>query len=135
LKHVTADSVVAELYSGIGVIGLNAASTAKEVFCSDSNEFVDDIFDECVDSLPAEHRDKVFYENLPAAEAVAAGQCDLADILIVDPPRKGLDADVLALLVDKHPSKKADSKCASFLSILSSDNYCGCGQISREWSM
>lgn len=109
LKHVPENSVVAELYSGIGVIGLNAASRSKEVFCSDSNEFVDDIFDDCADTLPAEHRDKVFYENLPADQAVEAGQCDLADVLIVDPPRKGLDEAVLALLQDKHPTKRAES--------------------------
>jgi hypothetical protein len=44
--------VVAELYSGIGLVGLNVASRAKEVFCSDSNEYVDGVFDKCADSLP-----------------------------------------------------------------------------------
>eukprot|EP01035_Chromulina_nebulosa_P021474 gene21474-27813_t len=107
LKHIPNDCVVAELYSGIGIIGLNVASKAKLVYCSDSNEFVDDVFDSCVESLPEEHRDKVFYENLPAEEAVNSGQVDEADILIVDPPRKGLSNGVLDLLLDKHSTNFA----------------------------
>lgn len=42
---------MAELYSGIGLIGLNAAKKASEVFCSDSNEYIDSVFDKCADSL------------------------------------------------------------------------------------
>ena len=37
---------------GIGVLGLNAASKAKVVLCSDSNEYVDEVFDRCADTLP-----------------------------------------------------------------------------------
>jgi hypothetical protein len=40
---------------GIGVLGLNAASKAKVVLCSDSNEYVDEVFDKCADSLPEVH--------------------------------------------------------------------------------
>jgi hypothetical protein len=38
--------------SGIGVLGLNAAKKAKVVLCSDSNEYVDEVFDKCADTLP-----------------------------------------------------------------------------------
>jgi tRNA/tmRNA/rRNA uracil-C5-methylase (TrmA/RlmC/RlmD family) len=114
VKHVPANCTVAELYSGIGVIGLNVASKSLAVYCSDSNEFVDDVFDSCVDSLPEQHRDKAFYENLPADEAVAAGQCEDADVMIVDPPRKGLDAGVKQLLLGKHESQQALSKNDNF---------------------
>lgn len=51
--------VVSELYSGIGLLGLNIASRFQprdgvdiEVFCSDSNEFVDAVFEDGVKSLP-----------------------------------------------------------------------------------
>lgn len=37
---------------GIGVLGLNAAGKAKVVLCSDSNEYVDEVFDKCADTLP-----------------------------------------------------------------------------------
>jgi tRNA G37 N-methylase Trm5 len=51
LRHVPAGSNVAELYAGIGLIGVNAASQANTVFCSDSNEYVDEVFEEVIDSL------------------------------------------------------------------------------------
>lgn len=113
VKSVPDNSIVAELYSGIGVLGLNIASKSQAVFCSDSNEFVDDVFDDCVESLPEEHREKAFYENVSADEAVNAGQCDEADVMIVDPPRKGLDLGVQQLLIGKHESRKAEGKSIS----------------------
>ena len=89
VRNIPEGAVVAELYSGIGVIGLNAARKASEVLCSDSNEYVTDVFDSCVDSLENEEdRAKVFYEALPAEEAIKEGQCDEAEVLLVDPPRK-----------------------------------------------
>jgi hypothetical protein len=60
-------------------------------------------------------QDKVFYENLPAEEAVNQGQCDEAEVLIVDPPRRGLDAGVLNLLVGKHETASAQSKIDSVI--------------------
>lgn len=107
MKHVFDDSKVAELYSGIGIIGLNVVSKSSLVLCSDSNEFVDDVFDSCVETLPEDCHDRIFYENLPAEEAILQGQCDEAQVLIVDPPRKGLDKGVLDLLLNKHDTKQA----------------------------
>jgi tRNA G37 N-methylase Trm5 len=56
LSHIPEGSQVAELYSGIGTIGLNIAADERlnvtAVLCSDSNEFVDQVFDKCADSLP-----------------------------------------------------------------------------------
>ena len=88
-------------------MGLNVAQKASEVLCSDSNEYVDEIFDSCADSLPQESQDRVFFENLSAEEAVIQGQCERAEVMIVDPPRRGLDRGVLDLLMNKHASAKA----------------------------
>lgn len=109
VKSVPEGSKVSELYSGIGVLGLNVAAAGRSevVLCSDSNEYVDEVFDRCADALPEAHRENVFYEVLPAEEAVVEGQCDDAEVLIVDPPRKGLDEGVMQLLLDKHPSASA----------------------------
>jgi hypothetical protein len=41
---------------------------------------------------------------------VLQGQVDEADVLIVDPPRKGLDEGVLQLLLDTHPEKSVPGK-------------------------
>jgi 23S rRNA (uracil1939-C5)-methyltransferase len=49
---VPLNSVVSELYSGVGIIGLNLADKATKVFCSDSNPFIGKFFDKAVLSLP-----------------------------------------------------------------------------------
>jgi tRNA/tmRNA/rRNA uracil-C5-methylase (TrmA/RlmC/RlmD family) len=98
-----------DVYVGIGVLGLNAASRAEEVLCSDSNEYVDEVFDRCADSLPVDQRERVFFECLSAEEAVVQNQCEEADVLIVDPPRKGLEEPVLQLLVRSHETATAPS--------------------------
>lgn len=103
VENIPVGAAVAELYSGIGIMGLNAASRAREVLCSDSNEYVAEIFDSCVDSLENEKdREKLFFEALPAEEAIVEGQCDEAEVLLVDPPRKGLDDGVLDMLIGMH---------------------------------
>jgi tRNA/tmRNA/rRNA uracil-C5-methylase (TrmA/RlmC/RlmD family) len=73
-KYVFPGSSVAELYSGICVMGLNVAHKASQVLCSDSNEYVDEVFDRCADSLAAPEQEKVFYENLSAEDAVEQGK-------------------------------------------------------------
>ena len=55
-------------------------------------------------------RDRVFYENLPAEDAVIQGQCDEAEVVIVDPPRRGLDEGVIDLFTGRHPAAKAEGK-------------------------
>ncbi len=52
VENIPENSIVAELYAGIGVLGLNTAHKAKQVYCSDSNEFVASVFDKCAASLP-----------------------------------------------------------------------------------
>lgn len=49
----------------------------------------------------------MFFECMAAEEAVEQGQCEDADVLIVDPPRKGLDDGVMQLLTNTHDSAKA----------------------------
>jgi tRNA/tmRNA/rRNA uracil-C5-methylase (TrmA/RlmC/RlmD family) len=66
------------------------------------------VFDKCADSLPEEYQESVFYENLNAEEAVEQGQCNDAQVLIVDPPRKGLDDGVMDLLLDRHEIARAE---------------------------
>ena len=102
-KSVPEGAKIAELYSGLGILGLNAAvyAQASEVLCSDTNEYVDEVFDRAADSLPKEYREKVFFENAPADIAVELGQLEDAECLIVDPPRKGLDPVVIDALLDR----------------------------------
>lgn len=121
VENIPAGASVAELYSGIGIMGLNVAAKASEVLCSDSNEYVTEVFDNCVDSLEREEdRDKLFYEALPAEEAVEEGQCDDAQVLLVDPPRKGLDDGVMDLLLGTHATVKTPATLKTLI-------YVSCG--------
>ena len=54
-----------------------------------------------LEALPEKRREKVSFMVATALEGLEAGQADGADVLIVDPPRKGLEAEVMAHLVDK----------------------------------
>lgn len=119
-KHIPPDSVVAELYAGIGLMGINVAHRAQTVLCSDSNEYVADIFDRCASSLPGEDSAKVYFECLDAANAIDDGQCDEADVLLVDPPRRGLQDKIRTFLLNKREEKPLPGKLRRLI-------YVGCG--------
>jgi 23S rRNA (uracil1939-C5)-methyltransferase len=120
-QHIPTNSSVAELYSGIGMIGLNVAHIARRVLCSDSNPFVNEVFDRCADSLePQAIADRVYFEALDAESAVEAGQCDDVEIVIVDPPRRGLNELVLSFFLNQHPSKPLPNQLQRII-------YVGCG--------
>lgn len=52
IQYVPSQSIVSELYAGIGLIGMNLLPIAKEIYCSDSNPFIESVFDKMVDNLP-----------------------------------------------------------------------------------
>ena len=108
VSYVPTGSTVTELYSGIGLIGINVAQKAKTVLCFDSNSVVEEVFKRGSRSLENEaDHDKCSYAVLGAREAVEQNQCEHADLLIVDPPRKGLDLAVMQLLLGAHPKAVA----------------------------
>lgn len=119
-RHIPRESAVAELYSGIGLLGLNIAAQAQSVYCSDSNPYVAEVFDRCADTLPEADAGKVFFECLDADSAVLQGQCDECDVLVVDPPRRGLNEGVLNFLLDTHEDKKLPARLKRLV-------YVGCG--------
>lgn len=88
---------VAELYAGVGLLGLNCLEVAHSVRCSDVNPHLDAPVAAALALLPsAELRARATYTRLDAVDALPelAG----ADVLIVDPPRKGLDPALLRAL-------------------------------------
>lgn len=62
---------------------------------------------------------------MAAEEAVEQGQCEEADVIIVDPPRKGLDDEVIQLLTNSHPTAVAKSKMYRSHTVISiKSDYC-----------
>jgi tRNA/tmRNA/rRNA uracil-C5-methylase (TrmA/RlmC/RlmD family) len=93
---VPAGARVCELYSGVGLLGLNCLEAAEWVRCSDANPSLDDAVVAALAALPPPLRSRASYRRCDAAASTA----DLvgADTLIVDPPRKGLEPPLLAEL-------------------------------------
>ncbi|CAM9890503.1 unnamed protein product [Ectocarpus sp. 13 AM-2016] len=93
-------SGVCELYAGVGVLGLNVAAKAAFVRCSDVNSFNPRSFERSRKTLPSNLRKRVSFEAMSADEAMEDGESEGCEVLIVDPPRKGLDKGVMDALMD-----------------------------------
>ena len=87
-----------ELYGGVGTIGLNCLDLPHRLRCSDENPYNKRCFDATLSDLPAAVRVRAQYQSASASVVVASGELDICDLVIVDPPRKGLDEKVLTAL-------------------------------------
>lgn len=98
-----------ELYGGVGTIGLNCLDLFSSLVCSDENPFNQACFSAALASLPKELSDRAVYLPLGASQMVLQPGFQDYDTLILDPPRKGLDTDVLNMIL-KGPSRDINSK-------------------------
>ena len=89
-----------ELYGGVGTIGLNMVDLTSSLTSSDENPHNYACFQgSAAESLPNELRERLTYVPRNATDVVAGGHGPIgAEILVVDPPRKGLDRPVLDFL-------------------------------------
>jgi hypothetical protein len=89
-----------ELYGGVGTIGLNVLDLVEELWCSDANPFNEKCFTQSRDALSPSDAARASYSTGGAADMALAGElAGPVDVLIVDPPRKGLDEEVLEKLI------------------------------------
>jgi 23S rRNA (uracil1939-C5)-methyltransferase len=108
--HLQGNETVFDLYCGIGTIGLFAASRAKKVIGVE-------VVPEAVEAAKsnAKHNgieNAEFYAGL--AEEVVPELYEKgikADVVFVDPPRKGCDENLLKTLVDMAPSRIVYVSC------------------------
>jgi len=76
---------------------LHLADLVESLVCSDENPHNEVCFCTSTADLPTKLRRRLSY--LRGAAATQIGSLSLADVLIVDPPRKGLDEEVVAALL------------------------------------
>eukprot|EP00578_Thalassiosira_sp_NH16_P021218 CAMPEP_0181095494 /NCGR_PEP_ID=MMETSP1071-20121207/10545_1 /TAXON_ID=35127 /ORGANISM="Thalassiosira sp., Strain NH16" /LENGTH=617 /DNA_ID=CAMNT_0023177871 /DNA_START=143 /DNA_END=1992 /DNA_ORIENTATION=- len=93
-----------ELYGGVGTIGLHVSDTVSSLVSSDENPNNAKCFYDSVHALPAKIQSRLEYRQLNAAGMVKSETAlfQRSKILIVDPPRKGLDIEVVDYLCGKH---------------------------------
>jgi len=98
-EFVPPNSNICELYAGIGVIGLTVLNKQKSSLlslkCSDENPLNLKCFHRSLKTIPTTKEQKVTYLVSSASQALKNGEAIGANVLIVDPPRKGLEEFVL----------------------------------------
>jgi tRNA/tmRNA/rRNA uracil-C5-methylase (TrmA/RlmC/RlmD family) len=107
--HVPPGSKLLELYAGCGAIGLGlAASCASLVFNELSPASLAGLA-LGVRELPVEQRDRV--RVVPGPAPAACSEIQPESVVIVDPPRKGLEPEVLRALGERGPRRLLYLSC------------------------
>ena len=105
-----------ELYAGVGTIGLNCLDLFSSLHCSDENPHNKKCFDATLAKMSKDVRTRAAYESKGATAIAKAGGLKGYDIVIVDPPRKGLDDDVIDALLAYYPEGRDGSSNGGFKS-------------------
>jgi tRNA/tmRNA/rRNA uracil-C5-methylase (TrmA/RlmC/RlmD family) len=99
---VPAGARVAELYAGVGAIGLGLAERSAALRCNELDEHALRGLAAGVAALPPAVRARV--ELLPGRAGERLDALSDADVVIVDPPRRGLDPPLLDALCARPPA-------------------------------
>mmetsp|Transcript_24226 Transcript_24226/g.35598 ORF Transcript_24226/g.35598 Transcript_24226/m.35598 type:complete len:632 (+) Transcript_24226:65-1960(+) len=102
-----------ELYGGVGTIGLNICDLTSNLISSDENPHNEKCFNDSVskfNDLSFHDRVKYIPKNATdmAQQKSVFGDKSLNEIIVVDPPRKGLDDAVRKALTDDLASSSKD---------------------------
>jgi 23S rRNA (uracil1939-C5)-methyltransferase len=103
------ESVVAEMYCGVGSIGLGLLGRAREIRFNERSPDGLKGLERGLEAQPAEARARARIFAGSAAERTDA--LDGADIVIVDPPRRGLDAELCEALASRPPDRLVYLAC------------------------
>jgi tRNA/tmRNA/rRNA uracil-C5-methylase (TrmA/RlmC/RlmD family) len=119
VEHVRAQvppgARVAEFYAGVGAIGLSLLPVVREIRINEVSPHALQGLELGLTGLDAADRAKVAVVPGAAREAVRVASG--TDVVIADPPRKGLDQELLERLVDEPPDRFLYVSCGleSFL--------------------
>ena len=94
--NVSSDQRVVEYYAGVGVIGLCLAEQSKSVLCSEINRQAATYFSESKQRLSKRTQEHLTFRSGPSRDHLDS--LDDCDVVIVDPPRKGVEKSLLAAL-------------------------------------
>ncbi|KAF2316441.1 hypothetical protein GH714_041782 [Hevea brasiliensis] len=116
-KYVSLGASVADLYAGAGVIGLSLAATRKcrSVKCIEVNKESKLSFERTVERLPKSIDTSISWHHADASVEPLSWIMG-SEVVVVDPPRKGLDSslvDVLRTISSLEHKAKSSSECNS----------------------
>jgi len=114
-EQVPAGSRVAEFYAGVGAIGLSLLSRASHLRMIEVSPQSLQGLALGLDALESAERGKI--EVVPGAAGETVSAALDADVVIADPPRKGLDRELVAQLASDPPGRFVYVSCGleSFL--------------------
>lgn len=115
-EEIPADSSVAEFYAGVGAIGLSVLERVSELRLNEVSPHSLAGLARGLAALSSEQRAKISVVPGPAGERRAAAEG--VRMVIADPPRKGLDAELMRFLCEQPPERFVYVSCGleSFLS-------------------
>jgi len=109
-SELTADDVVLDAYSGIGTIGLSVAKHVKQVY---GVEVIPEAVENSRKNAAINGITNASYVCAPAEEAIQNWLKEgiQADVILVDPPRKGLTESFIKASVSMEPKKITYISC------------------------
>ena len=109
-SELTTDDVVLDAYSGIGTIGLSVAKQVKEVY---GVEVIPEAVENSRKNAAINGITNASYVCAPAEEAIQNWLKEgiQADVILVDPPRKGLTESFIKASVSMEPKKITYISC------------------------
>ena len=109
-SELTADDVVLDAYSGIGTIGLSVAKQVKQVY---GVEVIPEAVENSQKNAEINGIANASYVCAPAEEAIQNWLKEgiQADVILVDPPRKGLTESFIKASVSMEPKKITYISC------------------------
>ncbi|KAG2714849.1 hypothetical protein I3760_03G047400 [Carya illinoinensis] len=119
-KYVPFGASVADLYAGAGVIGLSLAATRKcrSVKCIEINKESKLSFEKTIDRLSNSVDSSISWHHADASKEPLSWMLG-SDVIVVDPPRKGLDMSLVDALQNipkvEHKAKSSFERFNHFI--------------------
>jgi tRNA/tmRNA/rRNA uracil-C5-methylase (TrmA/RlmC/RlmD family) len=109
-QEIPEGSCVAEFYAGVGAIGLSVIDRTRELRLNESSPYALGGLEQGLAALDGPQRAKVIVQPGPAGamREAAVG----ADVVIADPPRKGLEPALAQELAEHPPERLLYVSCA-----------------------
>ena len=128
---LTGDEVLLDLYCGTGTIGLTMADKVKHLY---GVEIVPEAVEDAKRNAAANGIENATFLCGDAADAAARLKADgvKADVILVDPPRKGLSEQLVHTIADFGPAKVVYVSCDPATLARDCARFAERGYIARE---